>query len=82
MLGKHNVIGQPLTEFFSGDDLDALMEILKEAAKDGKPITTPPMAVRAIEYGDRTEDPYIHSVVPILQPHGKTERLFIYTEKV
>jgi hypothetical protein len=40
------------------------------------------MAVRAIEYGDYTEDRYIHSVVPILHPEGKTERLFIYTEKI
>ena len=82
LLGKREVLGQPLTEFFSGDDLGALMEVLKEAVKEGKPITTPPMAVRAIEYGNHTEDRYVHSVVPILHPHGKTERLFIYTEKV
>jgi two-component system, chemotaxis family, CheB/CheR fusion protein len=82
LLGKRNVIGRPLTEFFSGDDLDALIAVLKEAAQDGKPITTPPMAVRAFEYGDQVEDRYIHSVIPILHPHGRTERLFIYTEKV
>jgi two-component system, chemotaxis family, CheB/CheR fusion protein len=82
LLGKRDVIGQPLTEFFNGDDLDALMEVLKEAAKEGKPITTPPMAVRAVEYGDHTGNLYIHSVIPIHLPHGKTERLFIYTEKV
>jgi two-component system, chemotaxis family, CheB/CheR fusion protein len=82
LLGKREVIGQPLTEFFSGDDLDTLIGVLKEAAKDGKPITTPPMAVRAVEYGKHAEDLYIHSVIPILPPHGKTERLFIYTEKV
>ncbi len=81
LLGKHDVIGQPLTEFFSGDDLDALMEVLQEAVKEGKPITTPPMAVRAVEYGENAQDLYIHSVIPIQPPHGKTERLFIYTEK-
>ncbi len=82
LLGKRNVIGQPLTEFFSGDDLDSLIEVLKKAAKEGKPITTPPMAVRAADYGYHAEDFYIHSVIPILPPQGKTERLFIYSEKV
>ena len=82
LLGKRNVIGQPLTEFFSGDDLDTLMGVLNEAAKDGKPITTPAMAVRPVESGEQVENQYVHSVIPILPPHGKTERLFIYTEKV
>jgi two-component system CheB/CheR fusion protein len=82
LLGKRNVIGQPIGELFSGEDLDTLMGVLQEAAKDGRPITTTPMAVRAVGYGDNVEDRYIHSVIPILQPHGKTERLFIYTEKV
>ena len=82
LLGKHDVIGQPLTEFFSGDDLDALMGVLKEAVKEGRPITTPPMAVRAVEYGENAHDLYIHSVIPIHPPQGKIERLFIYTEKV
>ena len=82
LLGKRNVIGQPITEFFSGDDLDALMRVMKDAVRNGKPMTTPPMAVRAVEYGDHAEDRYIHSVIPILHPEGKTERLFIYTEKV
>lgn len=82
LLGKRDVIGRPLTEFFSGDDLEALMDVLKEATKEGKPMTTGPMAVKAIEYGDNAEERYIHSVVPIQPPHGKIERLFIYSEKV
>jgi two-component system CheB/CheR fusion protein len=80
LLGKRDVIGQPISEFFSGKDLDKLMELLQDVAKDGKPVTTAPMAVRAIDYGN-SEDLYIHSVVPIHPPNGKTERLFIYTEK-
>lgn len=35
LLGKRNVIGQPLTEMFSGDHLETLMGVLKEAAKEG-----------------------------------------------
>jgi hypothetical protein len=82
LLGKRNVIGQPLTEFFTGNDLDTLMGAVNEAARDSKPITTSPMAVRPVESRDHVEDRYIHSVIPILPPHGKTERLFIYSEKV
>lgn len=81
LLGKRDVIGQPLTEFFSGEDLDALMETLREVTIHGRPVTTPPMAVRAAGYNGQTEDLYIHSVIPIHPPNGKTERLFIYTEK-
>jgi hypothetical protein len=52
-------------------------------AKTGKPITTPPMYVRAADYSGDPEDQFIHSVVPIHSIDGnKPQRLFIYTEKV
>lgn len=82
LLGKQNVIGQPVADFFSGDDLDKLITVLRKVAKNGKPITTEPMAVRAIRDGEHSEDLYIHSVIPILRSQeGSIERLFIYTEK-
>jgi two-component system CheB/CheR fusion protein len=82
LLGKQNVIGQPVADFFSGDDLDKLIAVLGEVAAKGKPITTEPMAVRATRDGEQTEDLYIHSVIPILRSQGgEIERLFIYTEK-
>jgi len=83
LLGKRNVIGQSLTNFFSGPDLEKLLDILTEVAKTGKPITTPPMFVRAADYSGDPEDRFIHSVVPIHGIDGtKPRRLFIYTEKV
>ena len=83
LLGKRDVIGQPLTEFFSGVDLERLIEILGEAARSGKPMTTQPMTVKATEYGGYPDDLYIHSVIPIHQADGNlTDRLFIYSEKV
>ncbi len=83
LLGKRDVIGQPLTEFFSGPDLDKLIEILREVGQHGRPVTTEPMAVRTADYGGNSEDLYIHSIVPLYRPHeSHAERLFIYTEKV
>lgn len=82
LLGKRDVIGRPVTEFFSGDDLDKLVEVLRQVEKTGKSITTEPMAVRAAEYGGHAEDLYIHSVVPLHRPNeSHVERLFIYTEE-
>ncbi len=82
LLGKRNVIGEPIGEFFSGEDLDRLIEVLGEVVQHGKPITTPPMAVRAADDGALSGDLYIHSVIPIHRSEtGPVERLFIYTEK-
>lgn len=82
LLGKRNVIGQPLANFFDGPELEQLVSILRQVAEQGKAVTTSPMSVKAIEYGGHPEDRYIHSVVPIHGHDGNlTERLFIYTEK-
>jgi hypothetical protein len=79
---KREVIGLPVREFFSGRDLDRLIDVLGEVVQHGKPATTPPMLVKAVEYGGLAEDRFIHSVVPIHGADGnKAERLFIYTEK-
>ncbi len=82
LLGKRDVIGQPVTDFFIGEDVEKLIAILGEVAQEGKPITTPPLAVRTPEHPDLPESLYVHSVIPILQSEeGPVERLFIYTEK-
>ena len=82
LLGKRNVIGQPLADFFDGPDLKQLVTILRQVAEQRKAVTTPPMSVNAVAYGGHPEDMYIHSVVPIHGHDGNlTKRLFIYTEK-
>ncbi|HEX2268797.1 MAG TPA: PAS domain-containing protein, partial [Pyrinomonadaceae bacterium] len=82
LLGKRNIVGLPLTDFFSGKDLHKLTDALREVAELGKALTTPPMSVRAAEYGGGSEDEFIHSIVPIHSSEdNKPERLFIYTEK-
>ena len=83
LLGKRNIIGMPVTEFFTGRDLHKLVEALRTAAESRKPVTTAAMSVRAAEYGGKVEDKFIHSIVPIHMANGaQPERLFIYTEKV
>lgn len=82
LLGKRDIVGLPVTEFFSGKDLHKLTDALREVAQKGKPVTTPAMSVRASEYGGKVDDQFVHSVVPIYDSGGKKpERLFIYTEK-
>jgi two-component system CheB/CheR fusion protein len=83
LLGKRDVIGQPLDQFFTGADAEKLMETVREAGATGKPVTTGPLSVRAAEYGGQPDDQFIHSVVPFHNVDGaKPKRLFIYTEKV
>lgn len=82
LLGKREVIGQPLSEFFSGSDLEKLIAAVRQVADTGKPITTAPMSVRAAEYGGQPDDQFIHSIIPIHNVDDpKPQRLFIYTEK-
>ena len=83
LLGKRNVIGEELTQFFTGSDLKKLLEVLGEVSKTGKATTTEPMQVKASDHPGHPDDLFIHSIVPIHAIDGnKTKRLFIYTEKV
>jgi two-component system CheB/CheR fusion protein len=82
LLGKRDVIGQSVTSFFNGPDLEKLVEALGQVTKSGKPTTIGPMYVRA-EYAGDSGDQFVHSIVPIHGVDGNPpRRLFIYTEKV
>ena len=82
LLGKRDIIGMPVTEFFTGKDLHKLIDALRSAAESGKPVITPAMSVNASDYGAKTGDKFIHSIVPIHNANGaRPERLFIYTER-
>ena len=83
LLGKRDIIGLPVTEFFGGKDLHKLTDALRDAAQSGKPVITPAMSVKAVEHGSQSGDKFIHSIVPIHNAEGTSPvRLFIYTEKV
>jgi two-component system, chemotaxis family, CheB/CheR fusion protein len=82
LLSEWDVLGQPLTEFFNGADLEKLVQILEEVAKSSKPVTTGPMDAKPIGYKGKPGDRFIHSVIPIHNIDGDNpKRLFIYTEK-
>ena len=82
LLGKREIVGLPVTEFFSGRDLFKLTDALREVAEDGKALTTPPMTVKAVDYAGLSEGELVHSIVPIFSlDGGRAQRLFIYTEK-
>ena len=83
LLGKRDVIGQPVSEFFEGPDLEKLVETLNEVTSTSKPATTPPLQVKAGDYTGKPHDRFIHSILPIHAIDGRTpHRLFIYTEKI
>lgn len=82
LLGRTEVIGLPVSEFFRGEDLEEFLNTLNHVVEEGRALTTRPMFVKSIE-SQSSDEQFVHSVVPILSvAGGKTERLFIYTEKV
>ena len=82
MLGGREVVGLPLNEAFSGRDLEYLVSVLKEAAREGKSITTTPIKANVAE-GIAIENRFVHTVVPIGDVSSSdVSRLFVYSEKV
>jgi two-component system CheB/CheR fusion protein len=80
LFGGREVIGLPISEAFSGKQLDALIKLLKRVAKDGQPITSEPMNAVVDGTGNGT---FVHTIVPIADiGTGKVDRLFIYSEKM
>ena len=83
LLAGREVIGLPMTEVFSGKDLDHLVALLKKASREGESITTTPINANVAEGAVPVERRYIHTIVPITGVSGAdVSRLFIYSEKV
>jgi hypothetical protein len=83
MLADRDVIGLPLREVFSGQDLDQLVKLVRASADDGQAVTSAPMKAHLAEDSDASDTRFIHTIVPIMD-HTTAEinRLFIYSEKV
>lgn len=83
LLGDRDVINLPISEVFSGKDIDQLIKLLQRATIEGQAVTSPPMKAHLAEGSDVPETRFIHTIVPITDftsPH--VNRLFIYSEKV
>jgi DNA repair ATPase RecN len=82
-LAGRDVIGVPLSEVFTGDDLQQLMKLLRMTAAGGEAVTTAPMKARLAADSDAAETRFIHTIVPITDvATSEVNRLFIYSEKV
>jgi two-component system, chemotaxis family, CheB/CheR fusion protein len=80
VLGNRNVTGLPVSEVFSGNELDKLLKLLITAVREGQTIQTIPLEATASTTGEGN-DLMVHTVVPILDDAGGVARLFIYSEK-
>lgn len=79
ILANRDVNGLPLSEVFSGKDLDELIKVLKKSVREGQSINTPP--IWAGVDGDKSGR-FVHTVVPIIEATGSTvHRMFIYSER-
>ena len=83
LLGDRDVINLPISEVFSGKDIEQLIDLLQKAASEGKAVTTPPMKAHLATDSDAAETRFIHTIVPITDfTSVDVNRLFIYSEKV
>jgi two-component system CheB/CheR fusion protein len=81
LLGTRDVSNLPLIEVFGGKDIDGLINVLRQAARNMKSINTAPIAASPIDHSDSRR--FVHTIVPISDPTGKTvSRLFVYSEGI
>lgn len=81
-LNGRDVNGLPVTEVFSGRNVDELLKLLQSVARDGQSMNTGPI-IASVGDGNPKSSRFVHTVVPITDASGSTvTRLFIYSEKV
>ena len=81
-LGTRNVTGLPISEVFSGRDLEHLIKELKRAVREAQTVRTQP--IKAFIGNSETHDgEMVHTAVPIQNETGENvNRLFLYSEKL
>ena len=83
LLGGRDVLDFPISEIFTGQDVDQLIKLLKKVGRDGQAFTTPPMKAHLADDSDTVATRFIHTIVPITDlTTSKVNRLFIYSERV
>jgi two-component system CheB/CheR fusion protein len=81
LLGSRNVVGLPISDVFSGEDVDDLTKLLKRTVREGQTGYSPPIRV-SVPGTDGGTNRWIYTVVPIPEENGLTmDRLFIYSDK-
>ena len=83
LLGERNVQGLPLSEVFTGKQVNNLIKTLKTAVRESQTINTGPILASVDGEHQPADVRFIHTVVPISDATGASvTRLFIYSEKV
>jgi len=83
LLGGREVNGLPMSEVFSGKQVESLIKALKIAIRESQTIETGPIMTSVDGALDGDGACFIHTVVPISDMSGASvTRLFLYSEKV
>ena len=81
LLGSRDVKGLPITEVFSGKELDELIKLLKTAVRERQSLNTGPI-LASVDGGQASGQTFVHTIVPIADATGAgVNRIFIYSEK-
>ena len=83
LLADRNIVGLPMSEVFSGNDLEELVTSLKLAIRKRESIST--LSMRAsVSGGDGANvQRFVHTIVPITDETGLgVDHLFVYSEVV
>jgi two-component system CheB/CheR fusion protein len=83
LLGGREVIGQPFAEIFHELELADLVNLAREAYRDGQSRTSPRIRTRLPdERGKTIESYFVYTIVPARDSEGKVDGLVIYAEDV
>jgi len=83
LLGNRNIVGLPMSEVFSGNQLDDLIKTVETAVRDSQTLITEPLLASVNAELDPGQTRFLHTIVPIIEPGGaKLARLFLFSEKV
>jgi len=83
LLGTRDVNGLPMSEVFTGKNLDELIKTLRTAVRESQPLKTGPIFASVDGEHNPNNTRFIHTIVPINDANGSTvTRLFLYSEKV
>ena len=83
LLGTRDIINLPLTDVFSGADLNELIKVLKTAVRKGESVNTAPLGAGIDGDGSGDSHRFVHTIVPIPDQTGvNISRLFVYSERI
>jgi two-component system, chemotaxis family, CheB/CheR fusion protein len=80
LIENPEVIGLPISEVFSGLNLDHVIKSIKRAVRERQAVYSPPIDV--VTGSDGEEHRWVHTIVPIpVEGIAKISRVFVYSER-